>query len=74
MKRIKWFTFAAFVAMVSCDVDADNPQDCVDASSKIEGECSKIFSPVCGCNGVTYNNDCIARSEGVQHWTAGECK
>jgi hypothetical protein len=74
MKTIKWFTFAVCVVLLSCDGDSDIPDDCVDPSQKIEGECSKIFAPVCGCNNITYNNDCVARTEGVQQWTTGECK
>jgi len=35
--------------------------------------CSKLSSPVCGCNGTTYGNACLAdmASVGVDH--AGEC-
>jgi hypothetical protein len=74
MKTIKWFTFTFLVVLLSCGSDSDTPKDCVDRSSKIEGECSKIYAPVCGCNGITYSNNCMARLEGVQRWSEGECK
>jgi len=32
-----------------------------------------LYSPVCGCNGVTYGNDCEALSAGVFNWWAGDC-
>jgi hypothetical protein len=36
--------------------------------------CYEIFEPVCGCDGVTYNNDCYARTYGgVLYWTEGSC-
>jgi Secretion system C-terminal sorting domain/Kazal-type serine protease inhibitor domain len=36
--------------------------------------CAAIYLPVCGCNGVTYGNECEATNfGGVTSWTPGEC-
>lgn len=35
--------------------------------------CTMIYQPVCGCDGKTYENECVARAEGIKSWTKGEC-
>ncbi len=35
--------------------------------------CPDVIDEVCGCNGTTYQNECIAKNAGVQSWTAGPC-
>lgn len=36
--------------------------------------CPGIYAPVCGCDGVTYSNSCVAQNHnGVTEWTDGEC-
>jgi PKD repeat protein len=36
-------------------------------------ECMTAIIPVCGCNGITYNNDCVRQMAGVSKKYDGEC-
>lgn len=35
--------------------------------------CTTIYDPVCGCNDVTYSNECRATANGVVLWSKGPC-
>ncbi len=35
--------------------------------------CIEIYEPVCGCNDVTYGNECYAEVSGISSWAEGEC-
>lgn len=35
--------------------------------------CEEAAAPVCGCNGITYWNDCLRRAAGVTAMMPGEC-
>lgn len=57
-----------------CVVVTVAPAGCVyPAMVKPGAICPSFFAPVCGCNGVTYTNECAAMAAGVTKWWTGEC-
>ncbi|MGQ9589601.1 MAG: Kazal-type serine protease inhibitor domain-containing protein [Planctomycetota bacterium] len=52
-----------------CD-SADTPGVCVETPTL----CPLFWDPVCGCDGITYSNDCARRVAGVSKRHHGPCK
>jgi hypothetical protein len=38
-----------------------------------ERMCTYQYDPVCGCDGVTYSNSCVATAAGVKNFKSGAC-
>jgi len=48
---------------------ADAPGTC----RTIPEICAMDYNPVCGCDGKTYSNECVANSKGISAAAKGEC-
>jgi hypothetical protein len=55
------------VALAACK------HDCI-IETDHECLCFDYWAPVCGCDNVTYNNECEAKCAGVSNYTSGACE
>lgn len=47
---------------------------CIDpAKVNPQAMCTMDYNPVCGCDGKTYSNACVAERSGVRTYTKGPC-
>lgn len=60
------------VLMFGC-VDGPEIIDCFVIPTANDTVCIENYDPVCGCNDVTYENECYAEKSGVSFWVEGEC-
>ena len=80
--KLRFLLSISFILLfcISCeDNNSANNQSywnsgCID-ESKISSDynCDDYYEPVCGCDGITYCNECYAENAGVTEWIDGEC-
>ena len=61
------------VFTLGCHKEVGLDSACVE-KPRINTACFRIYAPVCGCNGKTYDNPCEAKAYGIEVYIEGECK
>jgi len=66
---------AFYLTIEACNSGCNNPIDCINPDLiDPNAACFAFWDPVCGCDAVTYGNECEAINYGgVTSWTEGEC-
>lgn len=76
-KLVMTLLFFVFTFSSSSSLLAQPNFDCVD-TTRINDYyicANPIYQPVCGCNGITYRNECRAYfAGGVNYWVNGTCE
>jgi len=60
---------ATLLFFINCNED----ENCNIGTIDQNAICIEIYDPVCGCDNVTYSNDCYATANGISNWSEGEC-
>ena len=70
----KHFFLVICISLVCAPTSCKKTVECIDYS-KVDPNivCPTYIDPVCGCDDITYENECVAKKNGVRSWIKGPC-
>lgn len=73
MKIYFFISVLLILGIISCKKE-EIESDCIEQKPDPNIVCTAQYDPVCGCNGKTYSNACVASTYGIRVVSKGECK